>query len=198
MVSTVIFDIGNVLKFTDFTAYLERLFPDEALRRRVRGAIWGSGCWAALDRGAEECATLAQMIATEPTLEREIRLAYHRVGEAMTRADYAIPWLTALRARGLTVLYLSNYALHTIRANPAVLDFLPHMDGGLFSFEVGLVKPDPALYRLLCARYRLDPASCVFLDDAPENVAAAQALGMQGIHFRTYPQARAALEGLIP
>ena len=44
-------------------------------------------------------------------------------------------------------------------------------------------KPDPAIYRLLCSRYGLEPRECVFIDDRPVNVEAARAVGMQGIVY---------------
>ncbi len=52
------------------------------------------------------------------------------------------------------------------------------------SAEVGTAKPDPAIYRLAASRLGVPPAACVFVDDHAPNVAAAQAVGMLGIHFR--------------
>jgi epoxide hydrolase-like predicted phosphatase len=51
------------------------------------------------------------------------------------------------------------------------------------SAEEGLVKPDPAAYRAVLERLGVEPNEAVFVDDLPENVAAAQALGLQGIVF---------------
>jgi putative hydrolase of the HAD superfamily len=65
------------------------------------------------------------------------------------------------------------------------------MDGGVFSFEVKAVKPEPEIYRCLCDKYGLKPEECLFTDDVPANVKGAQACGFQGIVFegyeKTYP-----------
>lgn len=50
------------------------------------------------------------------------------------------------------------------------------------SFEVGVMKPDEAIYREAERRFALDPARTVFIDDRAENVAAARNRGWQAIH----------------
>ena len=92
---------------------------------------------------------------------------------------------------GLNVYYLSNYSAFSVAANPDVLNFIPYMDGGVFSFEVKAVKPEPEIYRCLCEKFGLKPEECLFTDDVPANVKGAQACGFQGIVFegyeKTYP-----------
>jgi putative hydrolase of the HAD superfamily len=51
----------------------------------------------------------------------------------------------------------------------------------LCSAAIGVYKPDPAAYLAAAAALGLDPAACAFVDDLPENVAAACATGMRGI-----------------
>jgi putative hydrolase of the HAD superfamily len=52
------------------------------------------------------------------------------------------------------------------------------------SHEVGLRKPEPAIYALTCDRLGVAPERCVFVDDHPGNVAAAEAVGMAGVLVR--------------
>lgn len=70
-----------------------------------------------------------------------------------------------------------------------MLDFLPLMDGGVFSYQEGLIKPDPAIYRLLLERYGLQAGECVFLDDTSRNVEEALEQGMAAIVFCSREQA---------
>ena len=196
-IHAVIFDIGNVLMKFDYLPYIRRLLQDEDTIYRVNGAIWRSGYWNDLDRGEDPGVCIPRMIREEPSLSREIRLVLDHVGECMFRYDYAIPWVQELKSRGYKVYYLSNYSEFGMKANPSVLDFLPYMDGGVFSWEAGLVKPDPRIYRLLLTRYDLTPSECVFLDDFEANVNAARAEGMHAIRFRNESQGRADLERLL-
>lgn len=55
-------------------------------------------------------------------------------------------------------------------------------DGIVISGHVGLLKPDPAIYRHLLTTYNLDPNDCIFIDDQLPNVQAAQQLGIHGVH----------------
>ena len=64
------------------------------------------------------------------------------------------------------------------------------------SGEEGVIKPDPRIFRILLERYRIAPDEAVFIDDNPGNAAAAQALGIHGIHFRSPELLRRELETL--
>lgn len=197
VINTVIFDIGNVLMKFDYMPYIRSLLQDEDTVYRVNGAIWRSGFWNDLDRGEDTDIVYAKMLEAEPEYKEEIALAFENVGQCMFKMDYAIPWIQELKERGYRVLYLSNYSRHTMEANPGVLDFLPYMDGGVFSCEVGVVKPDAEIYRILCEKHRLNPEECVFLDDFEANVETARAFGMKAIRFENYEAAKRELNELL-
>ncbi len=87
------------------------------------------------------------------------------------------------RAAGGRVGLLSN-------CGPEVMDRIeelrPHartFDATIVSWEVGLLKPDPAIYRLAIERLQVEPGATLFVDDRAENVAAAEAVGLQGLCF---------------
>ena len=197
MIKTIIFDIGNVLMKFDYMPYVKRLLEDDEAVYRVNGAIWRSGYWNELDRGGDVTELFSLMLAADPEYQDEIRLTFENVGQCMFRMEYAIPWIQALKARGYQVLFLSNYSRYIMDAKPEVLDFLPYMDGGVFSCDVRLVKPDPAIYQTICEKYALVPGECVFLDDNAANVQAARAFGINAILFTDYERANAELETIL-
>ncbi|MBR6862917.1 MAG: HAD family phosphatase [Acidaminococcaceae bacterium] len=193
MIRNMVFDIGNVLMGFRWKEYMRSLFGEnEALIQTINQGIWHNGCWAAMDKGEMDgAATLRSAVAFAPQYEKEIKLTLDRVALAFHKFGYAVPWVQELKGMGLNVYYLSNYSAFSIAANPDVLDFIPCMDGGVFSFEVKAVKPEPEIYRCLCDKYGLNPEECLFTDDVPANVKGAQACGFQGIVFegyeKTYP-----------
>ncbi len=69
-------------------------------------------------------------------------------------------------------------------------------DDIVLSGEVGIAKPDPAVYRLVCDRNEMEPSEAVFLDDSPTNVAGAHAVGMPAFSFTGAEQARADLRSV--
>ena len=179
----VIFDIGMVLidfYFEDFV----RARLDKADADAVVDAMWKSGDWNELDRGAlSDEEVLKLFISHAPDHEPQIRDIFAHLGECPKLRDYAIPLVERLKAQGHKVFYLSNYFSYLMHTAPWVLAFIPKMDGGVFSCFEQVTKPDERIYKILCQRYSLDPAQCVFIDDTEKNVRAAQALGMKGIIY---------------
>ena len=198
MIHTIIFDIGNVLVDFDWSRYIHTLFTDEDMISRINNAIFASGLWPEFDRGVmDDEEIISQMIANAPELADEIRLAINRAGDCIFRLDYAIPWIQSLKKRGFKILYLSNYS-HRLRvANPEALDFLSEMDGGVFSYKVKLIKPDPAIYQCICEKYALVPAETIFIDDNKDNVKAAKDFGLQTIQFVNYEDAQEKLDSKL-
>jgi epoxide hydrolase-like predicted phosphatase len=70
-------------------------------------------------------------------------------------------------------------------------------DATVISDEVGIRKPDPAIYRMVCERLDVEPAAAVFVDDLEANVVAAAALGMTGVHHVDTDATVAQLERLL-
>ena len=65
-----------------------------------------------------------------------------------------------------------------------------HFDAITISGEEGVMKPHARIYRIALARLDVQPNEAVFVDDFSENIAAARALGMAGVHFADPQQAR--------
>lgn len=192
MIKNVIFDIGNVLMDFRWKDYMHSLFGDDTgTIDAVNRAIWRSGSWASMDAGTPANEAIEAAVRSEPEHEADIRRAFAGAGKAMHRCDYAIPWIREIKGAGKKVYFLSNYSAFSIAANRAVLDFLPEMDGGIFSYKEKMVKPMYEIYRLLCERYGLEPGECLFTDDMPDNIKAAQECGFRTILFegyeKTYP-----------
>ena len=197
MIKNIIFDIGNVLMKFDYYPFIKELLKDDDKIEHVNNALWYTGYWNDMDRGEDTDVIFNKMLAAEPDYADEIRLTFDNVGDCIKRCDYAIPWIKELRHRGLKIYYLSNYATHTMDANRQALDFLPYMDGGIFSCYEKMIKPDPELFRLMLKRFSLRPEECVFLDDNPNNVKAAREQGINAVQFSDYDQARLELDDLI-
>jgi 2-haloacid dehalogenase len=90
--------------------------------------------------------------------------------------------LEAIRAAGRPNYAITNFSREKFALARARFPFLARFDGTVVSAEERLLKPDPAIYRVLLDRYGLAAADCVFIDDSAANVAAARGLGMQAVH----------------
>jgi epoxide hydrolase-like predicted phosphatase len=105
-------------------------------------------------------------------------------------------YAASLRPRYVTAI-LSNSADGARREEQARYSFAELFDIIIYSHEVGLVKPDPRAYALLCAELGVRPDELVFLDDVPENVDAACRLGIKGVLHRSTGESIAAIDALI-
>ncbi|MEW6717796.1 MAG: HAD family phosphatase [Chloroflexota bacterium] len=70
-------------------------------------------------------------------------------------------------------------------------------DEMIISAELGLMKPDPGIYRLALEHLAVQPERSVFIDDMLENVEGARAVGMQAVHFRNREQALEDLSNIL-
>ena len=96
--------------------------------------------------------------------------------------DHAmVDGVRAARAAGLRTGLLSN-SWGDDRYAHDVIDEL--FDDQVISSEVGLRKPDPAIYALAAERLGLPAEACVFVDDLPGNLKPARALGMATVVHR--------------
>ena len=191
MIKTIIFDIGGVLAGFDWRTFYEGQGFGREMIERLADATVRSEVWKEYDRG---CLTdeeiLQRFVANDPEIETEIRKALDDFHGLVTKYDYAIPWVKELKAEGFQILVLSNFSQKALRECWHGLDFLPYVDGGILSYRDGVIKPDPAIYRLLLGRYGLKAEECVFLDDIQSNLDTAAGLGIHTILFRNLKQAQ--------
>ena len=88
-----------------------------------------------------------------------------------------------LRSKKHEIYGLTNWSMETFPIARKKFGILQMIDRYVVSGAEKLIKPDPRLFQVLLDRYNLKAEECTFIDDNPDNVAAAQKLGMQGIAF---------------
>lgn len=190
MITTVIFDIGNVLTKYTWREHIESKGFYGDMLERIADATVRSAQWKNYDIGIlPEEEIIESFVRNDPGIEQEIRTTYEDLKGIIARQNYAIPWIRELKENKYQVLYLSNFSYRASVECAEALDFIPYTDGGILSYKDHVVKPMPEIYKLLIERYELVPGECVFLDDMEENIRAAEAFDMHTILFRDKEQA---------
>jgi epoxide hydrolase-like predicted phosphatase len=181
----VIFDYGNVLARTldpEPRANWERKL---GLRSgELQRVVHNDGSWIAAQQGRitpeahwqEVGATLA-LTADETAA---VRAAFYQ-GDVLNGA--LVARIDQMRAAGLRTALLSNFSTELRRLLTAQ-DLVRRFDEIAISAEIGVMKPNAGAYWTLLNRLALQAHACVFIDDQPANVEAAQTLGLHGIVFR--------------
>ena len=193
----VVWDFGGVLIDWDpFPAVAAGVGEEEAQRffAEFDFATWNH----AQDAGRTWDEALAVLERSHPHFLPHGRgyrahFAHSLVGEIPGTAQI----LRDLHAGGVPLLGLTNWSEETFGDYaPPRFDFLALFDDIVVSGAEQLAKPDPAIYRLAIDRSGLPAEQLVFIDDRPENVAAAEAAGMRGIVFTDAGALRSALVDL--
>lgn len=196
-IRAVIFDYGMVLSQPQEPAALKNLLTITGLDRETfdlhywthrhaydMGKLNGPGYWKkfASDTAIELTAT-----DIERLIENDV-LMWCTINEPMLK------WAKALAESGLKIGILSNMGEDTLAFMQQEFSWLGDFDHHTWSCELGIAKPDPAIYTYTCEKLGIAPAEALFLDDKAENIHAAEAVGLAGIQFRNIEQLRRELE----
>lgn len=198
MIKNIVFDVGKVLVDFNWQKVFEELQFTGIVYEKVAQATVLSNYWNEFDKGVlSEEEILEGFLKGAPKYQAEILKVWEYAGNAIVRYDYTIDWINSLKKKGYQVYLLSNYPKRLYELSIEELSFVNIVDGGIFSYQIKCVKPDPKIYQALFEKYNLKPEECVFLDDNEANVIAAEKLGMSGIQFQNKKQAEKELEKII-
>ena len=185
MIRNIVFDMGNVLIRFDPSLFIDREgITDPEDRRLILDELFNSVEWAQMDRGILEEKTAEPFI-----LERFPERLHPTVSNLLHH--WAIPGdeftgmrelVADLKNAGYGLFLLSNASTAQHRYWP-LFPVSRYFDGKLVSCDVKVVKPMREIYQIFTDRFLLDPEECLFIDDAPANVAAAITCGWNGIVF---------------
>lgn len=121
-----------------------------------------------------------------------------------TRVDpKLLDWQRAVKARGFKTAILSNMGDAVRESIERRFDWISTFDLCVWSYELKIIKPDAAIFRHTLERLGIEAGDALFLDDNAENIAAAQALGIQAIRYKNTAQLSealiaAGLDGQLP
>ena len=194
-ISSVIFDVGGVIADWNPHYLYRRLIPDPAERERFLTEVC-TGEWNAhQDRGRPFEEAVAELVARHPGQRELIEAFWHQWSQMLGDPIPGVSDIvTELHHRRTPLYGITNWSAETypiaIRKHPELTLFTDTVVSG----EVRMSKPDPEIFRYSLERFKVTADQTVFIDDNPDNVSAAEALGINGIHFTDAAALRADLE----
>lgn len=189
----VIFDVGGVLIDWNPRHLYRKLFgadSDGAMERflaEVCTPEWN----LRQDAGRPFAEAVAELTVRFPD-RADLIAAYDARWEEMVPGahDETIDIVRELKAQGTPLYCLTNFSREKFPLIRRRFDVFDLFDGIVVSAEIGMVKPDPAVYRYLVERFGLEAPSCLFVDDVEANVGAASSIGMQAVRYLSGRQLR--------
>ena len=190
----ILFDLGGVLIDWNPRYVYRDLFPDAAAMERFLAEVCDAEWNGSIDAGKPFAVAIRERQLQRPEYAELIGYWQSRWN---TMLGDAIPGTVAvlqdLKDRGLKLYSLTNWSAETFPVAREKFAFLSWFLRIVVSGEVGLAKPDPAIFTLALAQCGLVPEATLFIDDGPLNVAAARRLGLDAILFLNPDQLRVEL-----
>jgi putative hydrolase of the HAD superfamily len=208
-IAAVVFDIGGVVQESPLhviACYERERGLDANAINRVVVAAGERGAWARLERGELTIQTFYAPFEADCRAQGIVVDARHlmaKIAEAGVPRPRMLEAIRRIRADGRRVAALTNNWV-TDAPGPGSLDndtarsrLDPHFDVFVESAVVGLRKPDPRIYALVCEKLGLEPSRVAFLDDIGRNLKPARELGMATIKVDDPEQALRELGALL-
>ena len=197
MIKNIVYDFGGVLVDWNPRYLYDGYFGDEQKSRRFIENIC-TGEWnVQMDAGRPFADCVAELSARHPEWADAIDIYRSRWiemigGEVEGTADV----VRRLKAAGYGVYGLTNWSNETFPSVRDRYEVFSLLEGIVVSGDECLVKPDERIYRCLLDRYGLNAAESLFIDDNATNVAAARAVGMEGLRFESAAKLEQDLKGI--
>ena len=186
----IIFDLGREVVSWDPVAIVSSVMGPadaEALAER----LFNHPDWLEVDRGTLSLHAMARQAEARTGLSAAQNLAILQAVPASLLPDPAmVRLIEQLHGAGHVLYALSNMGHASIDWLEQHQPFWRFFSGKVVSARVRMMKPEPDIYRYLLVSFDLKAKECLFIDDSPANVAAAQALGIGGMVFTDAAQCR--------
>ncbi|MDD2709891.1 MAG: HAD family phosphatase [Verrucomicrobiae bacterium] len=184
-IKTILLDIGMVILKFDFTASLEKIAPRcNHAADRILPLIARSDLWTPYEIGRITTAQFAcgacRLIGYRGSEESFIEAWCDIFSPNQPMFERIEQW----HAMGIPLYTLSNTCDSHVDFFLSRYDIFRCFTDFIFSCRVGVAKPQPGIYRWAIDKHHADPATTLFLDDLPENVAGAQALGFHALQYQ--------------
>ncbi|MBE3124644.1 MAG: HAD family phosphatase [Acidobacteria bacterium] len=185
MIRTVISDLGRVVLWFDNAIFLRKLAdgagkPFEDVKAAVHGDL---ELLRRFDAGAVTPCAFFERVTGLVGADISYEAFFEMYNDIFSLNAPAVDLLASVKAAGCKTLLLSNTDPERFafvrRRFPEVLFF----DHYVLSYELKLLKPDPAIYLAAARLADTSPRECVFIDDMEENVKGAVDAGLVGIHY---------------
>jgi 2-haloacid dehalogenase len=196
-IDAVVFDIGGVLLDWNPRHLYRKLFDDEAEMERFLAEVCTLEWHAANDLGVPFEISARDLAARYPD-HAELIWAWGRRSEEMVAGPISgtVEILRALKEHGIRCYALTNMEAETYPRRRDRYEFLRWFEGTVVSSTEGIAKPDPEIFRLVIARFELDPPRTLMIDDSIANLEAAASVGLRTVRFESSEGLRARLSEL--
>ena len=188
MVKNIIFDIGNVLATFKPKDFLTDLFKDPTLVDQFF-EVFFTKLWHEYDQGLYTKEQMVQKgLQKMPDQKEKINKMMDVWTSYVVGIQENLDLIRIYQKKGYKVFILSNLPEDSYIYLKEHYDFIDQVDGGIYSYQHKLIKPDVKIFEALLEKYGLNANECIFIDDTEVNIRAAETLGFYTIWLKDHTQ----------
>lgn len=184
LLTTVVFDLGNVLLDWDPSRLFRQLIDDPDELDHFLTSVCNRAWHDHQDRGRSTDDATTELQAEFPEYAELIGAYYSRWPDMTTgELPATVDIVRELRDAGIRLVALTNWPAETFEPARDRFDFFPWFEGIVVSGQEGMAKPDADIFTRLFDRYGVDPRTAAYIDDTAAHVETARSLGMAGFVY---------------
>ena len=187
-INNYIFDLGKVLVHFDPMYMTKAYVENEADAELVSSIVFDRLYWDPLDDGTitDEALKEAYHARLPQRLHSIADLVYDNWFFNLPFIDGMRELVLDVKRSGAKVFLLSNVSIgfaEQYHRVPGFAELFSHFDGLVLSGPLGIIKPSAEIFHYLLNQYDLKPEETIFIDDNPNNIAGAKAVGIHSYLF---------------
>lgn len=186
MVKNIVFDIGNVLATFKPKDFLMDIFKDAKLADQFF-EVFFTKLWHEYDQGLYTKEQMIQKgLQKMPDQKEKIKNMMDVWTSYVVGIQKNIDLIHIYQKKGYKVYILSNIPEDSYIYLKEHYNFINQVDGGIYSYQHKLIKPDVKIFEVLLDQFDLKANECIFIDDKKENIRAAERLGFYTIWLKDH------------
>lgn len=186
MVKNIVFDIGNVLATFKPKDFLMDIFKDAKLADQFF-EVFFTKLWHEYDQGLYTKEQMIQKgLQKMPDQKEKIKNMMDIWTSYVVGIQKNIDLIHIYQKKGYKVYILSNIPEDSYIYLKEHYNFIDQVDGGIYSYQHKLIKPDVEVFEILLDQYDLKANECIFIDDKKENIRTAERLGFYTIWLKDH------------
>ncbi|MBC7004481.1 HAD family phosphatase [Photobacterium sp. BZF1] len=196
-IKNVVFDIGNVIVRWAPLEIIRLTFGNDCDHEELAKSVFLSDIWMDLNKGfISEAEAKVRYQATIGLSELECERLFYYVKHTQLLIFGSVELVQRVKAAGYNVYALTDNVHEIVTHLKSTYTFWDLFDGATVSADLGLLKPQAAIYQALLKQNDIKPSETVFIDDMPYNVDGAKAVGIAAIQFENSAQCEQELQEL--
>lgn len=186
MIRTILFDFGNVLAFFDHRRAIEKLKQHTELEAtELALVLYGAELEIAYENGQISTARYFELARDDGRLNCSLEQFVAAFVDIFTENHRVTRMIPNLKSHYRLMLASNTNDAHFRHYRQQFDHVLKHFDHLVVSHEIGARKPHRAFFEHCQRVAQCEPNECLFIDDLPSNVHAAETFGWQGIVLKS-------------